>query len=279
MQVFKTAELMEMILLELDTVDLLTASQTNKAFPASAASSTKLYERLHISPDDDFGWSSFFQGRDGYKGVKCSLSRDGIETVDDGKARRELKVTVDIKRNKDTGLFTFSEFTPRESAMLTCQPPVKEMSATPRCCNPRVDMAVGVFPAQMPSLLVQSTSGITVDDVLNVAESLAKDHRICLHAMYYQYDENNEVYPETDFYGDVVLYADDPRIQPAVSRRSSEVRSIGNRTDHHDERLSRPLRPYSGRTESNNNYDEESKGDEDENNRKSGEGGSLPLNH
>lgn len=219
LRVFGTPGLAEMILLELEPRDLLVVEQVNRALRSSIASSPKLQRKLFLNGSEHCFWRTHLKDKAAWNEavVTCSIQLDASDTLqDEGKAC--VTATVCVRKDNASGEFQHPEMISRQRLMLICQPPITKMEAMADCCLYRFFgsyLAPRPRVANLPRVLyLESPSGITAGDVLDMAEKLNQAHRNCPFAQYHQHATDGTVHVSTHFSGDLKLRQDDPKLEP-----------------------------------------------------------------
>lgn len=176
-----TAELAEMVLLNLDVEDLLSASQVNQFFAASISASSKLQMKMYLRADTSAFWSSFFNDPR-QSSIYCNtlvrvrknvgkqvLSPLALENGIQQNRQVAFKVTLRVSR-PDGGAFTFHEPPAKQKSMLICQPPITEVRATPVCDH--VKSSGGNKNGDPAAITIHRPEGITVADLIYAAQQI-----------------------------------------------------------------------------------------------------------
>lgn len=217
LKVFDVAELAEMIFFNLDTEDLISASQVNRLFAASISSSSKLQKRLYKQGDPDAHWSTYFEDRND-AGIDCHAPRI---IADKGSAGVHAVVAATTSHDE-----RMSQVPSQQLSMLICQPPVTEMYVMPTCCRDAFDNGWGdddpLADADEFTGVVLLAGGITAGKLLDAAKQVAHDHRYCPHASVYLHDDPGVVHTSVEFKGVVSLHDDDPLLRPRTPSYSTD---------------------------------------------------------
>lgn len=110
--------------------------------------------------------------------------------------------------------------------MLVCQPPVKEMQITPRCCEDmllRRSYDYEDLPEAPEPIRISSPNGLTLGDVLDAAERVTESHKCCPYAAshWHNYD-TGAVETEVKVEGVMILRHDDPLFHPLTPEYSPQ---------------------------------------------------------
>ena len=219
-QVFETAELAEMIFMELEARDVLVASQVNKAFRAGVAGSSKLQIKLCYRGDPDSLWRSSFNWclrYDLLREVRCRLNDDrALSRVPEERRKVQVEATLKVAPGRSDGVGRFPLLPLKYHAMLICQPPIKEMLALPQCCDSfnKLRNMYDDDPRDPPDppgpVVMRSSTGLTVGDLLRVGRQLYADHRYCPYANERLHDQHGNVHSDVEFIGTLTLQEYDP---------------------------------------------------------------------
>ena len=227
-KLFAIPELLERILLYLQTTDLLRVQQVNHAFFDATQSSPKIQckmglraqENAHIYfPPASCEPRRFLQYYDTYRYFST-------KTVEGNK----ISFQPCFNNLNDP-----PKLGSRCRNMLICQPPVSSISVYTRCCHPTWPWRIPNTPLEK----ITSESGIRMGDLIDAHKRITADHKLCPDADPSEHDADGFVKSRVCF--ELILEAqpNDPVLLDKIKYDQSRVEEENKRTA-----LERRMRPY-----------------------------------
>lgn len=227
-KVFDIPELFELILLKLEKADLLTAQCVNRQFrKVIGTSSVRLQRRLSLVPHPSpYLWLPFESRILGAVFKMSSWLIDGVEVkvypahtgqIDQGNNTHSAHSYTAVI----SGSFTLPipDYGPTCRRMLICHPPITEMKAITKCCEP-VPLLVTSAQSKAATHTVSNPAGLTLGDLSDSAKQLEEQHRHCPNADVVSHcTETGAVEVRTQFRGEVELKEDDPLLLHSRAER------------------------------------------------------------
>ena len=218
-QVFDIPELAEMVLLNLPAQDVFNATRAYRELASSATSSAKVQTMLGLRGDKNSFWRCHFGGRYGkhasgsyLNGISCELAE---RSYWDPGPQEEVQIigTIYTSRMRGKTVGSKPSIGSRVRSMLLCQPPVYEIKAKPSCCG-----------SKMHPIVIESTTGVTVGDLMDAEEKLTREHRLCSFAPSSLHNRRTgEVETAMEIRGTLTLRSDDPVVE---TRRWCEMQPV-----------------------------------------------------
>lgn len=222
-QVFDTPELLEHILLDLPVRLLISAPLVNRTFASTCYNSQYIQRRLGLRPDPNASLTTTFYSPLEFWTFHCTINAgrsQGDSSISTKGTKYYISARFGSYARNDQWL---PKLGTRVRTMLICQPPVNKIKAYLNCCCPpkeRSWMGSATTRARRttPETL-RSQSGITVGDLYDAAERLAKEHALCPFAEGFQINEDGIVDVCVTF--EAVVYL--PETDPLVIEKRKEM--------------------------------------------------------
>ena len=153
-QVFETTELLELILLNLGTQDLMQAQLVNRTMRTTITASIALQNLLFLRAEPS---DAFFRGLGLYHpsasiSFHCYADPYGFRNPTLNFSRNENEVEVTAKFESGFHSRNLPKLGGRLRSMFICQPPLKEMKPAVRCCSAHTPRTVAAAQARVIEL-------------------------------------------------------------------------------------------------------------------------------
>ncbi|KAK5718862.1 hypothetical protein LTR17_015542 [Elasticomyces elasticus] len=212
--VFAITELLEQILLDLSTADLLHAQQANKGMRDTIEGSMALKQQLFLLPDPE-AHLEVLPTAD----LHTSLNAPNIFMKRIRQSACILTPEYQPNRRLHNLQVSFSLPLPKLGSrirqMLITQPPIQQMAMTINCCEMKEREEYGLQPLLAKRIV--DLAGLTLGELYDEAKQAITDHENCAFASPYIHNADGSVDLKVKFRTQIVLDHDHPEVVADVA--------------------------------------------------------------
>lgn len=249
-EVLQLPELLEMILSFLDVQDVLQMQGVSRTCFSSIEQSSRLQLRLGLKKSSDgfFSlplesppWMSLMGGTGiDFPGFACYVDRVHFADPrfsafgEERGPKDTISVIVRFTANALSGKLPI--VANRYRAMTVAQPPVMEMNVYTDCCAKYHGTTIS-FPGHSGFLnrdvagTLTNESGVTIDDLYDIAAEVVHEHHPCPDAVARDLDNEGNIAVAVTFAGKVKLRPDDPLLAYRDSINAQRAKDVHERSD------------------------------------------------